>query len=221
MLSRSSWLVAAFALAACAPVPAPAQAPAPTSVAAPVDTLRPLAEFASRPLALVPVQSLGSGDSLGFAGQVSNVGAFLATVDDEITFALAQRRTARQWQMPVALARRMKNNGPYGVDVYDMGAGPLRDPKLKTDVALPDPLASNLRSLVALGGEARYVLIPVEITFAGAKGAGRALLKLALVDARSARLVWVGIIVSDPVARVSAAIPAMLGARVADLVAAP
>ena len=185
------------------------------------DTARPLAEFASRPLALVPVQLLGAGDSLGFAAQVGNTTAFLASIDDEIAFALSQRRTARQWQLPLALARRMKNNGPYGIDVHDMGAGPLRDPKLKTDVPLPDPLASNLRSLVALGGEARYVLIPVEVTFAGAQGAGRAMLKLALVDARSARLVWVGVIASDPVAKMSPAIPAMLGTRVADLVAAP
>lgn len=186
-----------------------------------MDTSRPLAEFASRPLALVPVQALGGGDSLGFAAQIGNVGAFLASIDDEIVFALAQRRTARQWQMPLVLARRMKNNGPYGVDVYDMGAGPLRDPKLKTDMPLGDPLASNLRSLVALSGEARYVIIPIEVTFAGPRSAGRALLKVALVDARSARLVWLGIVSSDPVAAVSPAIPASLGSRFADLVAAP
>ncbi|MBI2796248.1 MAG: hypothetical protein HYX65_06020 [Gemmatimonadetes bacterium] len=218
-LRAAAWCLSTTALAACAPAPAPAHAQAPA--AAPADTARPLAEFASRPLALVPVQLLGSGDSLGFAAQVNNAGAFLASIDDEIAFALSQRRTARQWQMPPVLARRMRSNGPYGVDVHDMGAGPLRDPKLKGDLPLPDPLASNLRSLVALGGEARYVLIPVEVTFAGAKGAGRAVLKLVLVDARSARLVWVGVVATDPVARVTPAIPAMLGARVADLVTAP
>ena len=225
--ARRLLIAASMATAACAsaPAPAPGHEPAPTptppAANAPRDAVRPLAEFASRPLALIPVQALGARDTIGFAAQIGNVGAFLSSIDDEIAFALAQRRTARQWQMPAVLARRMKNNGPYGIDVYDMGAGPLGDPRLKNDVPLPDPLASNLRSLVALGGEARYAIIPVELTFAGSRTAARALLKIALVDARSSQLVWIGIIASEPVSRVSPAIPASLGASFADLVAAP
>ncbi len=220
----------AVALGACAsaaqPGPATAQRPAnpaatPGDTAAAIDNARPLAPFASRALALLPAQFLNPADSLGFTAHVGDVGAYLAKLDEEIEFALASRKTAKKWQGPRVLTRRMRSNGPYGVDVSDVGSAPLRDPKFDVQGTLPDPLASNLRNLVALGGEARYVLIPYELLFAGPKGAGRAILKLALVDARSARLAWLGAVASDPAPRFSGALVASLAERVADLVAAP
>lgn len=231
-ISRVSRLrpLLAVLLGACAsaaqPGPAAAQRPAnpaatPGDSAAAIDNARPLAPFASRPLALLPAQFLNPADSLGFTAQVGDASAYLAKLDEEIEFALASRKTAKQWQGPRVLTRRMRANGPYGVDVSDVGTSPLRDPTFDVQGTLPDPLATNLRNLVALGGEARYVLIPYELRFAGPKGAGRAILKLALVDARSARLAWLGAVASDPAPRLSGALVASLAERVADLVAAP
>ena len=218
--------VVALALAACAggssnvsaqsPAPAQNAAPGAASAAGPI-----LGPFASQPVILLPTQFVVGGDSLGWAVAAGSPGEYLKAIDDEIVFALQQRRTARQWILPAALARKLRNNVTYApADIYDIGAGPLRDPKLKTDEPLADPMASNLRSMIALT-EARYVLVPIEISFAGPKNAGRAMLKLALVDARSARLVWIGVVASDPSPAFSPAIAAGLASRIADLVAAP
>ncbi|MBI3792607.1 MAG: hypothetical protein HY275_17230 [Gemmatimonadetes bacterium] len=221
-------LNAALLAAGCAsaPVAAEAQRPVnpaanPADTAAAVDNTRPLAPFASRPLALAPVQYLNPADSLGFTARVGDVTAYLAQLDEEIQFALTSRRTAKQWQGPKVLARRMRANGPYGVDVYDLGTAPLRNPQLNVKLPMPDPFASNLRNLIAMGTESRYVLVPYELLFMGPRGAGRAVLKLALVDARGAQLVWLGAVVSDPVAAFSPAIATSLAEHVADLVAAP
>jgi transposase InsO family protein len=219
---------ALFAVIGCASAPVPAEAQKPTNPAAnPADTLasadngRPLAPFAARPLAFLPAQYLNAADSLGFIAQVGDPAVYLAQLDEEIAFALAARKAGKKWQGPAILARRMKANGPYGVDVYDVSSAPLRNPRLNVALPLPEPLASNLRSLVALGTESRYVLIPYEVLFMGAKGAGRAVLKLALVDARGASLVWLGAVASDPVPKFSPALVASLAEHVADLVAAP
>ncbi len=215
-----------MAIAGCASKP-PAAAQRPLNpAAAPGDTAaidngRPLGPFASRPLAVLPAQYLNPADSLGFVGKAGDPTAFLARLDDEIEFALTARRTAKQWQGPKVLARRMKANGPYGIDVFDVASAPLRDPRLDVRQQLPEPLAGNMRSLIAVGTESRYVLIPYEVLFAGPKGAGRAVLKLALIDARGASLVWMGAVTSDPAASFSPALAASLAERVADLVAAP
>ncbi len=221
-------VASSIALAGCAsnPVPAAAQRPAnpaanPADTAAVVDNSRPLAPFASRPLALLPSQYLNPADSLGFTGQLGDPVAYLAKLDEEVEYALASRKTAKQWQGPKVLGRRMRANGPYGVDVFDIGSAPLRDPRLNVTLPLPDPLAANLRNLVALGTESRYVLIPYELLFLGPKGAGRAVLKLALVDARGASLVWLGAVASDPSPKFTPALAVSLAEHVADLVAAP
>ena len=221
-------LIVALAVMGCASGPAPAVAPRPANpaanpadTAAAIDATRPLAPFASRTLALVPVQYLNPTDSLGFVRAAGDPAVWLARLDEEIEFALASRKTGKPWQGAKVLARRMKANGPYGVDVFDLSSAPLRDPRLNVQLPLPDPLATNLRSLVALGTDSRYVLIPYEVLFMGPKGAGRAVLKLALVDARGASLVWLGAVVSDPAATFSPALAASLAEHVADLVAAP
>lgn len=226
--ARGLALAAAVAVAGCASKPAPVVAPRPANpaatpgdTAAAIDNSRPLAPFASRPLALLPTQYLNPADSLGFTSQLGDPTAYLAKLDEEIEFALATRKTGKQWQGPKVLSRRMKANGPYGVDVYDVSSAPLRDPRLNVALPLADPLAGNLRSIVALGTESRYVLIPYEVLFLGPKGAGRAVLKLALVDARGASLVWLGAVASDPAAKFSPALVVSLAEHVADLVAAP
>ena len=225
---RAACLAATVLGASCASSPPQGTASRPLNpaatlndTAAMLDAARPLGPFASRSLAVTPAQHMVTGDSLGFAAQLGDRAAVLARVDDEIEFALAARQTAKQWQGAKVIARRMRNGGPYGVDAFDLGTAILRDPRLNVSQALLDPLASNLRNLIALSTESRYVLVPYELSFAGPKGAGRAILKLALIDARAARLVWLGVVVSDPAAKASLGLAASLGEHVADLVAAP
>jgi hypothetical protein len=87
---------------------------------------------------------------------------------------------------------------------------------------LPEPLASQLRTLVALHEGAQYVLFPVEVRFQPAGGgAGQALLRIALLDTRRSHIVFMGDVRSDPSPAFSPAVAASLAGHLADLIAAP
>ena len=91
---------------------------------------------------------------------------------------------------------------------------------LAVGARLTEPFASQIRTMVALHEEARLALAPVELRFERAgPGAGRAVLRLVLVDARSSDVRWVGDVKSDTAATFGPALLATLGSRLADLVA--
>jgi hypothetical protein len=82
-------------------------------------------------------------------------------------------------------------------------------------------IASELRSLIALQEDARYVLFPVEIRFDPAeRGTGRAVLRVAILDARMSRITWMGDVLGDPASTFSPALAASVAGHLADLVAA-
>ncbi|HEY9448775.1 MAG TPA: hypothetical protein VIQ60_03445, partial [Gemmatimonadaceae bacterium] len=115
----------------------------------------------------------------------------------------------------------------------------LRPPLEKPPEQLPEPFASQVRSLVALQEGAQYVLYPVEVRFesvgtdgtqpsggpsdakgsAGARTQGRAVLRIALIDARRQKVVWMADVVSDPYPSFSPALAASVAEHLADLIA--
>ena len=109
-----------------------------------------------------------------------------------------------------------------------LSADPLRAPGLRIGQRIGEPLATQLRSLVAMHGD-RYALVPVEVSFVpegSAEGGtatrgGRAVLRLVLVDARASQVKWIGEVRSDFATSPSKAVEATLALRVGDLVAAP
>jgi hypothetical protein len=161
------------------------------------------------------------GAGLGPAPQV------LASLDSAIVAELAARGTARQWIMPDALTRSAKRNPAFTSDPHTLSAESLRQGVRRTNPRLGEPLASQMRSLVALT-EARFGLIPVEVRFEPIPptqldpGAVRAILRVVLVDARTAEITWTADVatpVSAPPSR--AAVVEGLARRVADLLVAP
>lgn len=212
-------VVAALLLsgAACAGPRASAQQPAaPAPLAA-----RPLAIFAGRPILVAPARFIRSGDSLGWAARVGDEREYLAQFDAELRTAIQQREAAPQWVFAEALARAAARNSTYAPDPSSLALARLRPPIRRAVEQFAEPLASQLRTLIALF-DARYVLLPVEIRFepAGA-GTGRAVVFLVLADARLSRPVWMGEVASPPAAAFSPALAATLAAGVADLVAEP
>ena len=200
--------------------PATPSSTAHADVSAPDRTpARPLAALAAQRLIVLPVQTLRGGDSLGWGARIPGMRSYLASVDDEIAFALAERGLKDTWVYPPALARSARRSPTLAVDPYALGASALRTAQRAEGSPLVDPLASQLRALVALH-DARYALVPAELRFEGASGKGRAVLWLTLVDARSATLRWAGDVASDPVGAFSPALAASLAARLAELVVA-
>jgi hypothetical protein len=209
-------MLLAFALPACAQQRSPAAEPAAAS--------RPLAAMAEQAVIVLPARYLRASDSLGWAAQVADERAWLAGLDDEIAFALRERGAARRWTLPADLARSARRNAAFAPDPATVAAEPLRPRRGELAKRVPEPLISQLRSLIALRDEVRFALLPVEVRFepadASAAG-GRAVLRLVLVDVRAAEIMWVTDVQSEQTDALSPALAASLGARVADLVAAP
>lgn len=210
--------LAAFALlAACGGARSAEQATA----AAPAAPSRPLAWLAAERVVVAPLFTIREGDALGWAAQIPRQADFRRTVEAEIAFALRDRGAGGNWVMPEQLVRYYQRNPNTSPDPASLAAGPLRAASLQMGARLTEPLASQLRTLVALH-DARLVLLPVELSFEPAGGStGRAALRVVLADARTSDVRWVGQVKSDSATTFSRALPASLASRLADLVAAP
>lgn len=226
-------LLAALALpallAACASRPAgtvTAGAPASGAPAAAPEIARPLGGLVGERVAVAPVQRLRVLDStLAGGASAADVAGYLRGLDSAIAVAAAERSSA--WVYAPAVSRTAGRNPTYSPDVHRLAVSPLLPGRrLGPDNAVPDPLASQLRTLVALN-DARHVVVPAELRLEPAPGAARArlVLRIALVDARASQLRWGGEIAADlapaPAPALSPRAAATLATRFADLIAAP
>ncbi len=213
-------LVTGFAgCVSSAPLDAQKAAPraAPTVSPAPA---RPLARLVSEHILVLPVQYLVFADSMGWSAAAPSSRSYLTTLDDEIAFALGERGLRTQWKFASDAARSVARNPGFASDPYALAAGQVRW-GVKADAwQLAEPLASQLRALVALT-DARYVMLPVEVRLTGSRGAGRALLHVVVIDARRSQIQWAGDVFGTPATSFTPAIAADLASHLADLVAAP
>ncbi len=200
---------------------------------------RPLAAFMSRPVLVLPTRYLGGDGALGWSVQLGDPATYLGDLDAEIAFALKQRGIDKLWILPPAIVRSVRRNPGFAVDPHDLSADWLRPPLEKPPEQLPEPFASQLRSLVALQEGAQYVLYPVEVRFepigvegrqsssgpteaaegTGVRTQGRAVLRIALIDARRQKIVWMADVVSDPYPSFSPALAASVAEHLVDLIA--
>lgn len=197
---------------------APPAAASPST--APRNAPRPLDRLTAEHILVLPVRYLTFSDSLTWASQAPPTRAYLSTLDDEIAFALSDRGLAHQWTLAPALLRSVARNADFTADPHALEASELRPGAPLDKWQLREPLASQLRSLVALT-DARYVLFPVEARFVPAPGGGRAMLHVVVVDARRAQVQWAGDVWGTPRATLSPAMAAELASRLADLITAP
>lgn len=181
---------------------------------------RPLDRLTAEHILVLPVRYLTFSDSLAWSAQAPSTSAYLSTLDDEIAFALTERGLGHRWTLAPALARSVARNVDFTADPHALEASELRPGAQLDQWQLREPLASQLRSLVALT-DARYVLFPVEARFTPAPGGGRAMLHVVVVDARRAQVQWAGDVWGTPRATLSPAMAAELASRLADLIAAP
>jgi hypothetical protein len=193
------------------PTPAPAEAPA-----------LPLAQLASQRVILTPTYSLLGNDPLGWATTITKPHDYLKTLDDALAAALADRGLKSQWVYPADLVRAMKGSPSYAVDPYTLGVNALRGANVVGGTRLGNPLATQLRTMIALQDDARALLMPVELRFEKLpNGQGVAALRIALVDGRIGEVRWIGTVKSDPADSLSPALLTNLSSHLADLITAP
>lgn len=188
----------------------------------------PLAAVSGQRVLVLPTQRLTFADSLGWAKQApSSRAAYLTVVDSALTDALAARGLRGTWTFAEQVVRSARRNAGFVADPSALAVESLRTGTKPDLWQLREPLATQLRSLIALT-DARYVLLPVELRTVGGDGrgsaagagAGRAQLKLVLIDARRSQIRWMGTVSSELVTAFSPAVAAGVASRVADLVVA-
>jgi hypothetical protein len=191
----------------------------PAPLTAPV---RPLAALVTQQVIVTPVNRLREVDALGWAQQIPRSREFMRAFDSALETELAARGLGSRWVYPDALERAARSNPSHAVDPYALALMPLRVPNAAPGARLTDPLASQLRTMIALQESARSLLIPVELWFDRIPdGRGVAVLRLALVDGRMSEVRWLGDVRSDPAPTFSRELLTSLAARTADLIAAP
>jgi hypothetical protein len=192
---------------------------APQPVEAPV---RPLAQLAAQRVVLTPAYSLLGGDVLGWSAQIPKTREYLRSLDEELEIALGERGLKSQWIYPADLLKSMRGSPTYAVDPYALGVNILRGSGIVSGMKLSDPLATQLRKIVAMQEDARAVVVPVELHFEKQPdGKGVAVLRVALLDGRLGDVRWVGTARSDPASAPSRAVLTSLAAHFADLITAP
>jgi hypothetical protein len=147
------------------------------------------------------------------------------TQDNDIAAAFRDRGI-RTWIMPSGLDSAFRRNPTYATDPHTLAEEPLRSPSLGGDQRLPEPLASQLRTLVALHDDVRLVLAPVELRVEpvpgggpGGGGGGRGVMRLVLVDARASSVRWIGEVASDPATSFGPAITASIATKLSAVIA--
>jgi len=179
---------------------------------------RPLAWLAGQRAVLTPVYRIREGDPLGWGAQIPRSREYLRALDSAIAGELAQRGLEKQWVYPPDLARSMRGSPTYAVDPYALAVEPLRNPGIAAGGKIGDPLATQLRTMIALH-DSRMVLLPVELRFDRDKsGQGIAVLRAVLVDARIGDIRWVGEASSDPAPTFSRALISNVAGHFADLI---
>lgn len=146
----------------------------------------------------------------------------------ELDSAIAQHLRARGldhgWVFAPELVASYRRNVGYATDPYALAEQPLLVPTFVAGVRLPEPLASQLRTMIALQEGARLVLLPIDLSFwpvTGAANDATARLKIALVDPRFSQAMWVGEVRSDTASADPRVLTNALAARVVDLIVSP
>lgn len=177
-----------------------------------------LANLAAQHIALLPTYAVHvvPGLTWGSIGRPSDV---QKTLDADLAAALDEHSIHKTWIYPSDLEQSYKRNPTYATDPSTLAEEPLRSPRLELEQRLPEPFASQLRTLVALHDDVRYALAPVELRLEKAGTGGRGVLRVVLLDARLSKVTWIGEFASDTLNAYSPAITAGIASKFASAVA--
>ena len=206
-------VVALAALASCsraAKTGSPAEAQMP----------RPLAGFASQTVIVTPTARVRAADTLGWVQQLGGVRAAARKLDTSLVAVLDERGLASRWIFPPALVRAYERNRTYASDPYQLAIEQVRSSAFATGGRYGEPLSSQLRTMIAMHEDARYVLMPLELRFEREGAGGRAVLRAALMDPRFAEARWVADVKGSAAGTPALAL-ASVATKVADLFVAP
>src|SRR5687768_15911476 len=186
---------------------------------APAPAAQPLASLAGQRVILLPAPSLDLTRDTAPTGSADlDRAATLAALDSAIERALLQRAGTVSWVTVEQVARTSRRNASMAPNPYALSSESLRRP-MRLEGSLIEPLASQLRSLSALN-DARLNLYPVELRMERTVGMGRATLRVALLDSRLSRVMWIGDVRGESADASITPLLASVAGKLADLFAA-
>lgn len=149
-----------------------------------------LAGMLGRQVVVLPAQLFAVSDAAGTWHIRPEYAPMLPILDEEITDALRKRGVRSNWTFAQALIVAATRNAGLAGNPLALPVAGIRRWKAG-DTPLPEPLASEIRTLVSLTA-ARYAIMPLETRLDLDGGQTRGTLNLLLVDARTARVLWAG-----------------------------
>jgi hypothetical protein len=222
-------------LGACGGAPA---APAPTPVAvvrdstpaltptplpvAPASPAPPVfGDYASRMVVVFPLQRYAVGDS-GWMNASSATGRpRAAALDSALTAVLRDRGLGTTWSLAPNTSRVAQREVMLRTDPRALSTAGLVPSRRRNDLDLRDPLASQLRAIIAMVPESRMILLPLEVrVLSTPRGQKQATLRIALLDGRMSTVVSFPDVMGAPAASEKAALDSV-AAKFADLVIIP
>lgn len=177
----------------------------------------PLATYTPQRIAITPTIRAMSSDTAALVREFGTASAISRFFDGELARLLRERGIGNHWIMPADLVRAHERNRSYASDPYNLAIESVRPVKFVAGSKYGEPLSSQLRTMIALHEEARFVLLPATLQFHG----GRTVLRVALLDPRYAEARWVGDIRSDSAQVQTRSSLTQVARRLADLFVAP
>lgn len=181
-------LLFVLAAPACAGGQREPAAAAPT--ADPPVSILPTSRISGQTVAILPLTLIAADPALlsdSVYTRYRDRRAAMAQADSLVSEAIVARAPEVNWVPPRELRKIARRSAGYLTDPDQMGHSVLRGPKI---TAIPDPLRSSLRSLMAVAG-GRLALVPASLGFGPEPdGQIRADLSLVLADSRSGKVVW-------------------------------
>jgi len=187
----------------------------------PTPDVHPLGALVASGAIVAPTYAVRVAQELNWSSRMGATRDLLRAMDDDIAAALAARGLTHGWVLPADLASSYKRNPTYAPDPYSLAEEPLRASSFSAGSRLTEPLASQLRTMIALHENARAVLLPIELGFEKADsstGRSRGALRLALIDPRFSEARWVGDVKMDTTSSDPRVFTRALATKVADLI---
>ena len=145
---------------------------------------------------VLPTQYLSVANAGGGFDIVPSGQSLLPILDEEIADAFRKRGVKNNWTFASDIvASADRNAGLAGGDPRNLPAAAIRGVKAG-DTPLPEPLAGQIRGLVALTN-ARYTLLPIEVHLDLRNSERKGSVRLLLIDARTSRVAWSDDVVAE------------------------
>lgn len=180
----------------------------------------PLAPLATQHLVVAPTAFVHALDSLGWVSQMGGQQVVARRLDSALVDAFDIRGLTQRWVLPAELMRSYERNRTYATNPYQLTADPLRASSFKLGSRYGEPLATQLRTMIALHEDTRFVLLPIAVRFEKAGPAERAVVRAAVLDARANEARWVADVRGDTASTPAGAITSA-AQRLADYFARP